>query len=150
MIRLLIGSTLGACFFAAVLLASDVNGVWTGQQAGRRGEPEDVAFRFKIDGQTLTGKMFGDEFDLPISEGSISGDQIRFVVTTVNYYNGTKTPFVYTGTVKGGEMELIRERVQTPEEKAAETTLKKAPEKAPEKAANRPPVKQTLKLKRIN
>jgi hypothetical protein len=121
--------------FALYVPAAEVDGIWVGQQQGRRGEPEDLAFRFKLDGQLLTGKMFGDEFDLPISEGSFSGDQIRFVVTTTNYYNGTKTKFIYSGAIKRGEMELTRERVQTAEEKAANRNTAG---------------KQTLKLKRFN
>jgi hypothetical protein len=130
-------SILAVMLLAACLPASEIDGIWVGQQQGRRGEPEDLAFRFKLDGQVLTGKMFGDEFDLPISDGSFSGDQIRFVVTTTNYYNGTKTRFVYLGAIKNGEMELTRERIQT----------------ADEKAANRNPGnvgKQTLKLKRFH
>ena len=115
-------------------LAADISGIWAGQQQGRRGEPEDIAFRFKVDGPSLTGKVFGDEFDLPITEASIEGDQIRFVVVTTNYYSGTKSRFIYTGTVKGQEIELVRERVPTPEEKAA----------------NRPVPKQTLTLKRLS
>ena len=95
---------------------------------------EDIAFRFKLDGQSLTGTIFGDEFDIPITEASLSGDQVRFTTVTTNYYNGTKAKFTYTGTIKGAEMELVRERVQTPDEKAA----------------NRPVAKQKLKLKRLN
>ena len=116
------------------VVAADITGIWAGQQPGRRGEPEDVAFRFKVDGPSITGKMFGDEFDLPISEASITGDQIRFVIITTNYYSGSKSRFIYTGTIKGSEMELVRERVQTPEEKAA----------------NRPLFKQTVTLKQIS
>jgi hypothetical protein len=115
-------------------LAADITGIWAGQQQGRRGEPEDVAFRFRMDGNALTGKMFGDEFDLQLTETSLSGDQIRFVVVATNYYSGTKTRFIYTGTVREREMDLVRERVQTPEEKAA----------------NRPISKQTIALKRIS
>ena len=118
----------GAC-----CLAADLTGIWTGHGTGRRGEPEDVSFRFKMDGSTLTGKLFGDEFDLPITEAAVEGDQIRFVITTTNYYSGTKSRFIYTGTIRGNEIELTRERVQTPEEKTA----------------NRPVSKQTLKLKRL-
>ena len=95
---------------------------------------EDVAFRFKLDGQSLKGTLFGDEFDLPISEGSFDGGQIRFVITNVNYYNGTKTVFVYTGSLKAGEMELVKQRAPSAEDIAAK----------------RPIVKQTLTLKRIN
>src|SRR5436305_11477472 len=85
--------------FASVALAADISGIWAGQDSGRGG-PQDIAFRLKAQGATLTGTMFGDEFDLPISEGSITGDQIRFTVTTTNYYSGSKTVFRYTGTIK--------------------------------------------------
>jgi hypothetical protein len=118
---------------AGSLFAADVTGIWTGTQEGRLGNAEDVSFRFRVQGATLSGKMFGDEFDLPIEEASLVGDQIRFVVITKNYYSGTNTKFTFTGTVSGSEMTLVRERIQTPEEKAA----------------NKPVVKQTLKLKRL-
>ena len=133
--RLIARSVLAVLLFAVYVQAAKIDGIWVGQQQGRRGEPEDLAFRFKLDGQVLSGKMFGDESDLPISEGSFSGDQIRFVVTTTNYYNGTKTKPIYAGAIKNGEMELTRERVQTADEKAANRN-----------AAG----KQTLKLKRLN
>ena len=134
-IRLIARSVLAMLLFAVYALAAEIDGIWVGQQQGRRGEPEDLAFRFKLDGQVLTGKMFGDEADLPISEGSFSADQIRFVVITTNYYNGTKTKFIYSGAIKGGEMELTRERIQTAEEKAANRNTAG---------------KQTLKLKRFH
>ena len=118
---------------ATSLFGVDVTGIWAGTQQGRRGDPEDVSFRFRVEGTTLTGKMFGDEFDLPIEEASVVGDQVRFAVVTKNYYSGTNTKFTYTGTVSGSEMTLVRERIPTPEEKAA----------------NKPVVKQTLKLKRL-
>jgi hypothetical protein len=135
-------SFLGVCLLAICSLGADVTGIWSGQEQGRRGEPQDVAFRFQLNGQALTGKMFGDEFDLPIADGSISGDQIRFTVTTTNYYNNVKTTFVYTGTIKGEEMELVRERVPTANDRPANRP-------ANDKAGNRFPQKQTIKLKRI-
>jgi hypothetical protein len=125
---------LGFLASATLLLASDVTGIWAGTQEGRRGDPEYVAFRFKTTGATLTGTVFGDEFDLPIEDATLSGDEVRFSVTTKNYYSGTKTKFVYSGTVNGSEMTVTRERIQTPEEKSA----------------NRPAIKQTLKLKRLS
>ena len=128
---------LSMLLLATCVLASDIEGIWVGQQPGRRGEAEDLAFRFKLNGESLTGKMFGDEFDLPITEGSFSGDHVRFTITTTNYYNGTKTRFTYTGTIKDGMLELVRERVSAPDERGA-------------KGANRPPAPQVLKLKRIS
>ena len=93
-----------------------------------------MAFRFKLNGHSLTGAMFGDEFDIPIAEASISGDQVRFTVTTTNYYSGTKVVYIYTGVLKGAELELVRERVRAPDDKATK----------------RGPFKQTLKLKRLD
>jgi hypothetical protein len=101
--------TLMTC--VATLSAADVTGIWSGQVSGRRGEPEDVSFQFKMKGQTLTGLMFGDEVDLPIEEASITGDKISFVVVMINYYSGNKARVVYKGTVTGNEMELHRERI---------------------------------------
>jgi hypothetical protein len=126
---------LGFLLVANWASAADITGIWAGQQQGRNGQLDDVAFRFKLDGQTLTGTMFGDEFDLPIEAGTISGDQVRFTVTTTNYYNKNTTTFIYTGTIKGGELELVRERVATPQDTPA--------------ANRQQPGKLTLKLKRL-
>lgn len=122
-------------FAAAAAFASDLTGIWVGQIPGRNGGVDDIAFRFKLDGQSLTGKLFGDEFDLPITDAAQTGDQVKFVITTTNYYSGGKTKFQYTGTIKGDELELVRERIPAPDERPN---------------PNRPPNKQTIKLKRLN
>jgi hypothetical protein len=94
--------------------AADIAGIWTGRAPGRRGDMEDVAFQFKLNGSAITGKLFGDEFDLPIEEAFVSGDQIKFIVTNTNYYNGNQTKIQYTGTIKGEEIELTRTRLGVP------------------------------------
>jgi hypothetical protein len=124
----------GFAIAAMTMFAADLTGIWSGQAPGRRGDKEDVAFQFKVNGSTVTGKMFGDEFDLPLEKASISGDQVKFVVTTTNYYNRTEVKFVYTGTIKGNEIELTRERVGD------------APAGPP---ANRQNLKQTFTIKRL-
>ena len=121
--------------WASLASAADLTGIWTGQIPGRNGGTDDIAFRFKLEGQTLTGKLLGDEFDLVIADGSLKGDEVRFTVTTTNYYSGGKTVFQYTGTVKGSELELVRERVPQPDDRPTPNA--------------RPPQKQTIKLKRI-
>jgi hypothetical protein len=124
----------GLLLFAVSSHAADIDGIWVGQQPARNGEVEDVAFHLKSNGDSISGKMFGDEFDLPITEGSISGDQVRFMVTTTNYYNGAKTQFVYTGSIRGGVLELVRERVQSGDSRPPGKNL---------------PGRQALKLKRL-
>jgi hypothetical protein len=128
--RCLIGLTIAAI----TMFAADLTGIWAGQAPSRRGDKEDIAFQFKVNGTTLTGKMFGDEFDLPLEEASVSGDQVKFLVTTTNYYNRTQVRFSYTGTIKGNEIELTRTRVGGP------------PAEGP---ANRQNGKQTFTIKRL-
>ena len=126
---------MGLLLFAVSTHAADIDGIWVGQQPARNGEVDDIAFRLKSNGNSITGKMFGDEFDLPITEGFLSGDQVRFTVTTTNYYNGTKTQFVYSGSFKDGVLELVRERVPSGDIRPPGKNL---------------PGRQTLKLKRLN
>ena len=122
---------------SAFVFGAELNGIWTGVHEGRRGNKEDVAFRFRSDGQKLSGKLLGDEFDLAIADGSVNGDQVRFTVTTTNYYSGNKVTFKYSGVLKGDTLELVRERVLTDEERAAPPS------------EDRPPTKQTIVLKRV-
>ena len=104
----------GLAIAALTMSAADVSGIWTGQMQGRRGEKEDVAFQFKANGAAVTGKLFGDEFDLPVEEATVSDQEIKFIVTTTNYYSGAKVRFSFTGTVKGDQMELTRTRIGEP------------------------------------
>ena len=117
-------SVLFGLLAAGAVAAADLTGIWTGQAPGRRDQMEDLAFQFKVEGQMVTGKLFGDEFDLPIEEGVLTGDQVRFVVTTTNYYSGNKTQTAFTGTIRGSELELTRERLPAPGE---DTTKRENP-----------------------
>jgi hypothetical protein len=98
-------SVAGAC-------AADFAGIWIGQAPGRNGEPQDVAFKFTQEGATLGGKLYGDYQSTPITEGRISGDQVSFVLLAPeqsgNQINQARLRF--TGILKGGEIELTRER----------------------------------------
>lgn len=80
--------------------------------AVRDGEFQDVAFRFTQKGESIEGKLYGDYGSSPISEGRVSGEEIRFVILAPeqagNQINDTK--FRFTGSLKGGEIELTRER----------------------------------------
>src|SRR5438045_1317045 len=104
-----------ALFCTLAISAADLTGIWVGQTVGRNDEKQDVAFQFKMVKDSLTGVMFGDEFDLPVQDLTITGDHISFSVTTTNYYDGRKTKFIYTGTLEGKELQLTRERA-TPAE----------------------------------
>jgi hypothetical protein len=99
---------LAGALFVCVLSAADITGIWTGQVQGRNGEMQEVTFRFKQDGQTLTGKMYGDNEDTMLADGKITGDQISFSVNSDLF--GGRAKFVYTGAVNGSSMQLTRDR----------------------------------------
>jgi hypothetical protein len=102
----------GTVCVASALLGSDISGTWIGHMPGRNGETKDIAFQFAQKGATLGGKMYGDYQSTPISEGTVSGDLVTFIVNTQeqtgNQINETRIRF--TGRLKDGEMELFRER----------------------------------------
>jgi hypothetical protein len=99
------------CLFCGALSAADVTGIWTGQVQGRNGETQEITFRFQQDGQSLTGKLYGENEDAALADGKIAGDQIGFSVTSE--FGGGRGKFVYTGTVKGSAIELTRDREGT-------------------------------------
>jgi hypothetical protein len=144
---------------AGSLCAADITGIWMGPVEGRNGEKEDVSFQFKSTGNSVTGKVFGDEHDLPVEAGTINGDQISFASTSTNYYSGGKQTFLYTGVIKSeNEIELTRQMKIDPkaealakEAAAKEIALAKDPAAAKEAAATaaRRNAKTVVVLKRI-
>lgn len=104
---------LAAFFLAAGAFAADLSGIWVGQVPTRNGEFLDIAFQLRQTGTTLSGKLYGDYRSDRIVEGTVEGDQVRFVVLVAeqagNEINETRT--VFTGTLKNGELELTRERL---------------------------------------
>jgi hypothetical protein len=110
--RLLRKSVLLCALAVSATAAADLNGIWTGQVPGRRGAKDDIAFQFNVTrAGSITGKLFGDEIDLPIEEASLVGDKLKFSITTTNYYSGAKVKFLYNGILTGDQIELTRERV---------------------------------------
>jgi hypothetical protein len=129
-----------AVLSVSTMLAADISGIWTGQTVDRNGDPQDVSFRFECKGNTLTGKMYGDNESTLISDASISGSQISFMVTTE--LNGGISKFRYTGTVIGDGMDLMRKRLDLkPDPVAKDATAKEEAAKAAQP--------QQLRLKRI-
>jgi hypothetical protein len=121
------------CLFLFYALAgADVAGIWNGQTIDRNGDVQDVSFRFVQSGDTLTGKMYGDNESTAIADARITGNQVTFSVTVE--LNGSITKFVYTGALEGDVLELTRQRVAI---NAAD---------AKEKGQNK---KESIQLKRV-
>jgi hypothetical protein len=93
---------------AAVAIAADISGKWSGDMPGRGGDMMATTFTFKADGEKLTGSMTGPQGDIPVQEGKVSGNQISF--TTTLDFGGNSIKILYKGTVNGNEIKMTRER----------------------------------------
>jgi len=84
---------------AAVALAADVTGKWTGQFSSPGGDMT-ITFNFKQTGTKLAGTVEGPGGELEIQGGKVDGDKITFTVS----FNEMKIE--HEGTVKGDEISL--------------------------------------------
>ncbi len=95
---------------AMTIMAADVSGKWTYEQAGRNGGPSrQVTITLKAEGNTLTGSVpgFSREGEAPpveITNGKVDGDNVSFEVK--REFNGNTMVTKYEGKVSGDEMKL--------------------------------------------
>jgi hypothetical protein len=92
---------------AALLLAADPTGTWAGDQPGRDGNTYNITFKLKADGARLTGTMGGDQFEQPIQNGEIHGDDISF---TVHLNFGDGIDLKYAGKVAADKIDFKVQR----------------------------------------
>lgn len=108
MLRISILSLCLACFASA----ANFSGFWVGEIPTRKGETQDIEFKFDQNGTALSGKIYGDYSSTSIQEGKVDGDQVAFVVVlqeqSGNQINDSRLRF--TGVLKGDEIEITRER----------------------------------------
>ena len=90
-----------------LLLAADPTGTWTGDQPGRDGNTYHITFKLKADGAKLTGTMGGDQFEQPIKNGEIHGDDISFIV---HLEFGDGIDLKYTGKVAADRIDFKVQR----------------------------------------
>jgi len=91
-------------------LAAGVDGKWTGQfNSGMGGEPMNMEFTFKANGNVLTGTTIGgpDGKQIPIKDGKIDGNNLSFVVAVD--FGGQEMKFNYKGVLSGDEIKLTFE-----------------------------------------
>ena len=92
---------------AILLLAADPAGSWTGDQPGPNGNTYAITFKLKADGAKLTGTMGGEQFEQPIQNGEIHGDDISF---TVHLDFGDGIDLKYTGKVAADKIDFKVQR----------------------------------------
>lgn len=119
-------------------LGGDLSGTWTGVIPVRNNEVQDITFRLVQKGDVLTGKLYRDTTAVPILDGKIEGDTIGFRVESEEQVGNVFVVIKYsfTGSIKGADIELTREREANPELNSGNP-------------ANRPNQKPTFALKRL-
>ena len=90
-----------------LLLAADPTGTWTGDQPGRDGNTYNITFKLKAEGTKLTGTMGGEQFEQPIQNGEVHGDDISF---TVHLEFGDGIDLKYTGKVAMDKIDFKMQR----------------------------------------
>ena len=97
-------------FLSAVVVFgadSEFDGKWTGSyESGMGGNPMNMEFTFKADGNELKGTTLGgaNGEQIPISDGKIDGNKISF---TVNVMLGQQAMvFKYTGELAKDKLKL--------------------------------------------
>ena len=93
---------------AITAAATDISGKWVAQVPGRDGAPQEQVFMFKVTGGTLTGTITGGRGDQDISSGTVSGDDVSFVVIRKTQ-NGERKE-LYKGKIAGSEIKFTRTR----------------------------------------
>jgi hypothetical protein len=101
--RILLAMLIGA----TLLCAADPTGTWTGDQPGPNGNSYNITFKLKADGGKLTGTMGGEQFEQPIQNGEIHGDDISF---TVHLDFGDGIDLKYTGKVATDKIDFKVQR----------------------------------------
>lgn len=129
-----------AILMTTALAAADLSGIWVGRIPGRNGAMLDISFQFVQTGNALEGKLYGDYRSTTFRGGTVTGDQVGFVVVSPeqagNQINETRLRF--TGALKDGELELTREREASTNAGNAGAFVQTKPEP-----------KQTFRLKRL-
>jgi hypothetical protein len=92
-----------------VAWAANVDGKWVAQVPGQGGQTRETTFTFKAEGAKLTGTVSGRQGEVPISDGTIKGDDISFT-QTFSGQGGNSIKLIYTGKVSGDEIKMTRKR----------------------------------------
>ena len=84
------------------LSAADLSGKWKGDLKGPDGNALEINFDFKVDGEKLTGTVTNTYGEEQITEGSVKGDAISFIIMA----GGGQFKLTYKGQVVGDEIKF--------------------------------------------
>ena len=82
--------------------AADLSGKWKGDMKMPDGGSLGINFNFHVDGEKLTGTVANTYGEEQITEGSVKGDDISFIVMA----GGGQFKLTYKGKVAGEELKF--------------------------------------------
>jgi hypothetical protein len=69
------------CFIAAMAAIADMGGTWSATFNAPDGNAYPLTYTVKIDGEKLTGTLETSGMSVPIDNGVVKGDSLKFSVT---------------------------------------------------------------------
>jgi hypothetical protein len=95
------------CLAVMVVVAQGVTGKWSGEVQGGRG-PQQVTVTLKAEGDKLTGSVTGRGGEIPIQDGTLAGNALKFKTQQPGRGGGNPITLNWTGTLKGDEIAMSR------------------------------------------
>lgn len=89
--------------FAMACCGGDLNGKWTAKVQTPNGEQE-VTYTFKVEDGKISGTASSHMGEFKISEGTVQGDEVSFVLN-VNL-NGEERKFPHKGKMDGDSLKM--------------------------------------------
>ena len=86
----------------ALANATDLNGKWKGDLQTPNGDALEINFNFQVDGEKLTGTVANSYGEEQITEGTVKGDAISFIIQA----GGGQFKITYVGKVVGEELKF--------------------------------------------
>jgi hypothetical protein len=88
--------------FGASAVAADLSGKWKGDLQGPDGNNLEMNMVFKVDGEKLTGTVSNTYGEEQITEGTVKGGDISFIIMA----GGGQFKLVYKGKVDGDQLKF--------------------------------------------
>ena len=82
--------------------AADLNGKWKGDMKTPNGDALEINFNLQVNGEKLTGTVTNTYGEEQITEGTVKGDAIAFIVLA----GGGQFKITYKGNVVGEDLKF--------------------------------------------
>jgi hypothetical protein len=88
--------------FLAAASAADLNGKWKGEMKTPDGQSLEINFNFQVNGEKLTGTVANTYGEEQITDGTVKGDAISFIILA----GGGQFKLTYKGQVVGEDLKF--------------------------------------------